>query len=174
MHEQAGNSQKAAEVLSDYLQVVSNDQQTRMLLASLYQRINENQKAISEYEKIIVATPDNVIAQNNLAWLYWLANSDKALNTAKKAHELAPDVAAVTDTYGWIMLHQGNKSDALKLVRQAVSKSPANPDMRYHLAKALADNGEREQAQKEVSRLLRDYSGFEEESAARTLTAELE
>ena len=78
------------------------------------------------------------------------------------------------DTYGWIMLHKGNKSKALDLIRKAVSRSPANPGIRYHLVKALADNGDKTQAKKEVSRLLRDYNGFEEETAARELAANLE
>jgi cytochrome c-type biogenesis protein CcmH/NrfG len=96
------------------------------------------------------------------------------LGTAEKAYRLTPENAAVIDTYGWIMLHQGDKKEALALIREAVSKSPTNPDIRYHLAQALADNGNREQAKKEVSRLLRDYGDFEEKSAATRLAETLE
>ena len=150
------------------------DHQNRLRLASLYQQIGQNTPAIEQYEKVDDAISGNVVALNNLAWLYWLENSSKALVTAEKAYQLAPDTAAVVDTYGWIMLHQGSKSKALDLIRKAVSYNPANPDIRYHLVKALADNGDKAQAKKEVSRLLRDYGDFEEETAARALAAKLE
>ena len=174
LHKQTGSTQKATIVIEEYLQTAPNDQQTRMLLASFYQQAGENGKAISEYEKVVAAAPANIVALNNLAWLYLLQNSDKALSTAEKAYQLAPKAPEVIDTYGWVMLNKGNQAEALKLIQDAISKSPANPDIRYHLAKALAENGNKEQAKKEVNRLLRDYSGFEEETAARILAAELE
>ena len=158
--------------MESYLQASPADHQSRLMLASLYQQSGDNAQAISHYEKIS-ATADNVVALNNLAWLYWLDNSDKALGAAERAYPPAPDAAAVVDTYGSIMLHQGNKSKALDLIRKAISSRPANPDIRYHLAKALVLNGDKAQAKKEVDRLLRDYSGFEEEMAAKTLAAEL-
>lgn len=174
LHEQAGNTQGATRVLAEYLQAAPNDHQTRTLLASLHQRAGANEKAIGEYEKIVTAAPSNVIALNNLAWLYLLQGSDKALSTAEKAYQLAPNAPEVIDTYGWIMLKEGNKQKALKLIQAAISKSPANPDIRYHYAKALAENGDNEQAKKEVNRLLRDYNDFEEETAAKALAATLE
>ena len=173
LYQAAGKPQQATQTMETYLESVPTDHQSRMMLASLYQQAGKNAQAISHYETITSAI-DNVIVLNNLSWLYWLEKSDKALPTAKKAHQLAPDAAAVIDTYGWIMLHRGDKSEALKLIRQASSKNPTNPDIRYHLAKAFAMNGDKVQAKKEVDRLLRDYSGFEEESAAKTLATELQ
>jgi putative PEP-CTERM system TPR-repeat lipoprotein len=173
LYQNAGKPQQATQTMETYLESAPADHQSRMALASLYQQTGKNAQAISHYETI-TSVADNVIVLNNLSWLYWLEKSDKALATAKKAHQLAPDAAAVIDTYGWIMLHQGDKSEALKLISQAISKSPANPDIRYHLAKALAMNGDKTQAKKEVDRLLRDYSNFEEEEAAKTLATELQ
>lgn len=163
----------AAKVLVEYLSVFPNDHINRITLASIYQRLNNNQQAIAEFEKVTASTNDNVIVLNNLAWLYWLENDSRALKVAKQAVQLAPKSGEVKDTYGWIMLHQGNKKKALNMLHSAVSLNPENPDIRYHLSKALLENGDREQARKELIRLLRDYSGFEEESAARTLAASL-
>jgi len=173
IYEQAGKSQQAAETLETYLQSAPTDHKTRLRLASHYQQMGNNTLAIKHYEKIAADT-SNVITFNNLAWLYWIEKSNKALGTAEKAYQLAPDSAAVIDTYGWIMLHQGSKSKALKLIRKATSLSPTNPDIRYHLAKALTDNGDKVQAKKEVTRLLRDYENYEEEAAARKLASALE
>ena len=172
--EHTGDNQGAAEVYVEYLAVFPNDHQSRLKLASIYQRLNNNQQAIAEFEKVTASINDNVLALNNLAWLYWLENDSRALDVAKQASQLAPKRGEVMDTYGWIMLHQGNKKDALEVLHSAVSLKPENPDIRYHLSKALLENGDREQASKELEHLLRDYSGFEEESAARTLAASLD
>jgi len=173
LYQDSDKPQQAIQLMESYLQATPGDHKSRLALASLYQQAGNNIQAIVHYETIASAA-DNVIVLNNLSWLYWLENSSKALPTAQKAHQLAPGAAAVIDTYGWIMLHQGDKSGALKLIRQAISKNPTNPDIRYHLAKALTMNGDKTQAKKEVDRLLRDYSGFEEESAARSLATELQ
>lgn len=172
LYQQADMDQLAAQTMESYLLKAPGDHQSRLQLASLYQQMGSNKQAIAHYETVTAVT-ENVVALNNLAWLYWLDNSDKALATAAQAYQLAPEAAAVADTYGWIMLHQGDKTKALKLIRTALASLPANPDIRYHLAKALAVNGDKAQAKKEVNRLLRDYSGFEEEPAAKTLAAEL-
>jgi len=172
LYQQADQPQLATQTMERYLQISPADHKNRLMLASLYQQRGDNAQAISHYEKIS-ASVDSVVALNNLAWLYWLDNSDKALSAAEKAYQLAPDAAAVIDTYGWIMLHHGDKAKALELIRKAISSSPANPDIRYHLAKALDVNGDKAQAKKEVNRLLRDYSGFEEEMAAKILATEL-
>jgi Tfp pilus assembly protein PilF len=165
-------SQQATQTMETYLQTAPADHQSRLQLASLYQKMGSNKQAITHYETITTAI-EHVVALNNLAWLYWLDNSDKALATAAKAYQLMPEQAAITDTYGWIMLHKGDKSKALELIRKAISSNPTNPDIRYHLAKALDVNGDKAQAKKVVDRLLRDYSGFEEEAAAKVLAAEL-
>jgi len=44
-----------------------------------------------------------------------------------------------------MMPHQGGKSKALLLIRKAILSSPANPDIHYHLAKALGVNDDKTQ-----------------------------
>ncbi|EGH00032.1 TPR repeat protein [gamma proteobacterium IMCC2047] len=92
---------------------------------------------------------------------------------AKKSNELAGDRPEVIDTYGWILLHNGDKKKALTLLQDSVSKAPENPDIRYHLAQAMYDNGKYQQSKKELDRLLRDYSGFSEQAAAAKLLTKL-
>lgn len=173
LYQETGEPVQARQTLETYLEAVPGDYNQRLKLASLYQQANNRTEAIKHYE-LIAKDVDNLVVLNNLAWLYWLENSSNALATAKKAHQMSPDTPEVTDTYGWIMLHLGNQAEAVKLIQEAATKRPANPDIRYHLAKALAETGNKAQAKKEITRLLRDYSGFEEEPAAKALAAELE
>jgi len=166
--------QKTTRVLTEYLAEFPDDIDIRLKLAGTYQQLAQNKKAINQYEAIIKQVSDNHAVLNNLAWLYWLEGDERSLETAQKAYQLAPDDSAISDTYGWIMLHKGDKKDALSIIQATVFRAPASPDIRYHLAKALSANGKKDQALKEVSRLLRDYSGFEEENAAKQLLSTLE
>lgn len=174
LYYQSNQLQKATQALTEYLAEFPNDTNNRLRLASTYQQLEQNKEAAEQYETVIEQENENLAALNNLAWLYWLEEDKRSLEIAQKAYQLAPDDSAVADTYGWIMLHKGNKKDALSIIQSTAFRVPANPDIRYHLAKALYANGKKDQAHKEVSRLLRDYSGFEEENAAKQLLLTLE
>ena len=117
--------------------------------------------------------PNNPVVLNNLAWLYWLKQDQRSLDYAERALAVAPDKAEIADTLGWIMLHMGDKKKALEIIRDAASKAPTMPEIRYHLAVALHKNNQNEQAKKELTRLLRDYPGFSEEQSAKQLLNEM-
>jgi thioredoxin-like negative regulator of GroEL len=52
-------------------------------------------------------------------------------------------------------------------------RAPGSAEIRYHLAVALSENGEKERARKELERLLRDTADFPERVRAEALLAEL-
>ena len=97
----------------------------------------------------------------------------RSLNMAKKAYEQAVDSPEIEDTYGWILLQSGEKKRALLHLQNSASKAPGNPDIRYHLAKAMYDNGQHQRAKKELDRLLHDFSGFSEQASAEELSEKL-
>lgn len=165
--------QAVADRLALYLEAAPRDANNKLRLASVYQRLAQNQKAMALYEQVLELAPENGIILNNLAWLYWQIQDARSLDYARRAHQAEPDRAEIIDTLGWIMLHMGDKNEALDLIRQAATKAPTNPEIRYHLAVALNQNGQKEQAKKELTRLLRDYSGFSEEEAAKELLSQL-
>jgi Flp pilus assembly protein TadD len=163
----------AVKLLEQFLQTYPADNYARLKLAAHYQQLGLNTKAINQYEQLVEVLPDNVLVLNNLSWLYWLEGDASALDTAAKAFQIASDNPDIADTYGWIMLHEGNKREALEILQAAASNAPHKPGIRYHLAQALADNGRHEQAQKELSRLLRDYPAFEQKGDALILQEKL-
>ena len=59
-------------------------------------------------------------------------------------------------------------------LEQAVSNAPENPDIRYHLAVALAKAGDKERAKDELSSILQSDRQFRERAAALALQKELE
>ncbi|TXL12614.1 hypothetical protein BMR04_15280, partial [Methylococcaceae bacterium HT3] len=85
-------------------------------IALLYQSENNNKSAINHYQKILAINPENILALNNLAWLYSIEKNPAALATAKKAYDLAPTVATVADTYGYILFQQGEAERAVKIL----------------------------------------------------------
>jgi Flp pilus assembly protein TadD len=56
----------------------------------------------------------------------------KALTLAKRATELAPQNAAILDTYGWILHLSGNHLEAKKHIQQALKLAPNSQDIKKH------------------------------------------
>ncbi|GAA0340619.1 hypothetical protein GCM10009092_01370 [Bowmanella denitrificans] len=90
---------------------------------------------------------DSPVFLNNLA--YYLIDSDlnQALAYAKRANELAPQVAQFNDTLGWIYAKSGQPQQALPLLREAQVRDNDNAQILYHLAYTLALLGEIQQAE---------------------------
>lgn len=172
----SGSGQLAlgAEKLQRYLIEVPNDNASRFRLAAAYQQLDMRPKAIEQYELLYEQMPNNAILLNNLAWLYWIEKDGRSLDYAQQAHEAAPDNPAITDTLGWLMLHDGDAEKALDFIQQAASQAPTNPEIRYHLAVALSKNNQKSEAEKELKRLLRDYGSFPESENAKKLLEELQ
>ena len=77
------------------------------------------------------------------------------------------------DTLGWILVSQGNAQRGLPLIQQAYSKQPDNLSLHYHLASALARNGDRARAIVEFERLLGRGQRFPEEQEEQSLLKQL-
>ena len=108
-------------------------------IAVLFQAVNYQQKgdqsnAISGYEKVLKVAPDNVMALNNLGWIYFEKGDDAALKLLKKASELAPESAAVLDSYGWVLAKNGQVDEGLAYLEKANKLSPETQEIADHLA----------------------------------------
>ena len=125
-------STKAVETLEHYLTIDENDNRIKTMLASIHLEGDTN-KAIKVYEDVIIKQPTNIVAHNNLAWLYSeQGKSEQALKHAKEAFRLAPHVANIVDTYGQVLLKSGDKAAALKYASQA-SKIAEGKDVAIQL-----------------------------------------
>src|SRR5690606_17611729 len=124
------------------------------VLASSYLESGKYPQAIAAYEALIGPDSEDAISLNNLAWLYQQTNDKRDVPTARAAYKLKPDVAAIADTYGWILLSRGEKAEALDILQKAAGMAPASADIRYHFAKALAENGKKDAALREAQSVL--------------------
>lgn len=135
-------------LLETYLSHSESDR-IRALLASLYLNGDE-EKALIEYEKIIKTQPNNIVINNNLAWLYMKnGEHDKAVIHAKKAYELAPKNANVVDTYSQTLLKSGNKRLALDTAENAFKLSDGKDiDILLNYSEVLIANSRNNEAKK--------------------------
>ncbi|SJM89677.1 conserved exported hypothetical protein [Crenothrix polyspora] len=142
-------------------------------LATLYQQQNNLIQAQLHYEAILNRQADNPLALNNLAWLYSQQNNPKSLELAKKAYTLAPDAAAITDTYGYILLKQGQTKEALSMLEKATASAPKDNDMQFHLAQAHVANDDKQKAIEILENIIKSEQAFSEKSAAEKLLSQL-
>jgi tetratricopeptide (TPR) repeat protein len=119
--------------LDNWLEINPNSVAATLYKAINYQQAMQKTKAIAEYEKVIEAMPNNVMALNNLGWIYFEKNDDRSLTLLKKAVELAPENAAVLDSYGWVLAKNGKKQEGLKFLEKAHALAPDQAEIKAHL-----------------------------------------
>ena len=149
------NPKQAIQLLKGELSKNKNNLAIKFKLAAIYQKTEDYNLAIKEYESIRLKTKSNAIVLNNLAWAYSQKNSQKkALELSKQAFEIAPNSSAVADTYGYILLKNGYKQESLKVLKQAVALSPKEAEIQMHLAEAYAANQYKSEAREILQQLI--------------------
>jgi putative PEP-CTERM system TPR-repeat lipoprotein len=168
-----GNAKEADARLVQWLEDQPNNVPARAYLAASYRRAGLNKQAIEQYQLVLKADPKNILALNDLAWLYQQEKDPRALTTAEQAYQLQPDNAHVLDTLGWILVERGKTTDGLELLRKAAEKSPASTGIRYHWAATLAKSGDSARARIELADLLAKNKTFPEREEVQALLKQL-
>lgn len=158
---QAGNPQEAEKLLRDWLKAHPNDVEVRLSLGIVLQNAGQEREAILEYEEVLKRQPKNAIALNNLAGSYLESGDPRALKTGERAYRVDPKNPAVMDTYGWILVQNGEPGKGLPLLEQAAPRLQDAPEVRYHLAVAKLKSGHVRAGRKELSELLASGEPFE-------------
>jgi cellulose synthase operon protein C len=157
-----------------WLEESPDDLTARAMLADHYLTLGDHAAAIAEYEKLIASAPDNPLVLNNLAWLYGEAGNPRAVELARRAHELVPDNANIADTLGWILHKRGDNAEALELLAGAVAAAPQAGDIRYRYAEVLAATGDKAGAMREARLVLADTGAANYHEPAQKLLNRLE
>lgn len=145
----------------------------RVFLAQIYQVDGNDQDAVSEYQRVLEIAPDDPIALNNLAWMYFVSGDSRARELAQKAYVIAPENSFVVDTLGWILVQQGDVEDGVKLLQVAVERSNNRPVILYHLAAGLAKLGKNDDARRTLEQALREGGEFASREDAEELFLQL-
>jgi len=122
---------------------------------------NNLDAAADYYHRVLAIRPDEPVAANNLAAIY----ADYGKGNAEEAMRLAQDVArrypsepGFADTLGWVYYRKGLYRDAVEQLQRAVAGSAKrnadNSLYRWHLGAALAKNGDKTGARRELQKSL--------------------
>lgn len=152
---------KATEFLLAWLKKHPNDTKSLQNLGATYQDQGLNNKAIQIYEKLLKLEATNIVALNNLAWLYLLSNNPEALSLAEQAYKLNPENAGIQDTYGWILTQKGQHEKGLRLIEQAMKQLSEIKEVRYHHAVALLKSGKVNEGSTRLKKLLLSEETFD-------------
>jgi putative PEP-CTERM system TPR-repeat lipoprotein len=107
------------------------------------------EKAESLYKQLLIETNESVATLNNIAWFYYTQQrSIEGKAYANLAVKKAPELAAVHNTLGVILLELGDLSKASQHLQTAVNIEPQNDKYKIWLAKSFIENGDHALASK--------------------------
>lgn len=165
---------KPYQSLEAWLKDHPDDLTLRIVLGGAYQDEGRFEAAISQYDLVLKARPDDVTALNNRAWAAHKLKQPDAVKYAERAYGHAADNPAVMDTYGWLLVETGDAKRGLALLQDAVAKAPHLAEVRYHMAVGLHKAGRNAEAKTELKRVLEMDANFPEADKARSLLSELD
>lgn len=169
----AGDMAKAVVILDKWQKGHPDSIAVLRTIADADRQLGNYVAARAAYEKVLKLQPDNGQVLNNLALTAQAQNDKAATGFAERAYALRPNDPAVIDTLGWLLFQQGQLDRALALLRDARLRNSADPEIRYHLAAALAKTGRKAEAREEIAQALRSNVAFTGVEDARKLQAEL-
>ncbi len=169
---QAGRHDEAIEGLRSWLVRQPGDAMAMDLLGDAYVEQGELGLALRYYEQAISMSGDNPPLLNDLSWVRHALGLPDAAEAAKRAYTMAP-LPEIADTLGWILTREGEIKGGLPLLREALGARPDNPTIRYHLAFALAEDEQLEEAEATLASLVDDQRPFAEREEALALWQKL-
>lgn len=169
----AGKGSEAIGVLARWVRRTPDDDISRLYLATAFRNAGRTQDALQHLNYLLSRNPKNALALNELAITQQRLKDPRAQESAERAYEINP-APAIADTLAMIHLEKGDKRRALELLDKAVESGTSNPEILYHHALALAQNGQNAKAKETLRRLLSSKQPFPQESEARALLSRLQ
>jgi tetratricopeptide (TPR) repeat protein len=162
-----GEDHKALEEYQAALKVAPKFAEAQVRIGVIHERGKRYADAERAYLAAVEANPKFAVAYNNLAWMAAdrKAKLDDALAWARKAVDLAPNVAGYQDTLGWVHRARGELDKAVAVLEKAASIKPEQAQIVYHLGLVYADKGKSAEAVKAFNQALalkKDFPGSED------------
>ena len=168
---------QAVQVIQAGLKANPDSEELHMLLASAYSTQGQIDHAITAYDGALRLNPRNVLAANNLAVLLVDYKGDP--QNLQKAFALSRDFEKdvphplFLDTLGWVRFKMGQQDEALRLMKDAVAKSPEVPTLNYHLGMAYYQSGKTAEARAYLSKALKSAEAFQGRQEAEQILSQM-
>ena len=103
-------------------------------LANVYEKTGQLDRAEETYQRLLKIDPSNILALNNLAYLYARLDKklDDALLLAMKVKEGAPNDPDIFDTLGMIHLKKGSLLLSRQYLEKAIAGAPNDAGINFH------------------------------------------
>ena len=156
----AAKSPATTELSSGDMELILSQQPddlvTRMLLGESYEKEGAFGKAVATYEEALRLNPKLLSATAKLAQLHAgpLQASDKALEFARKARELAPNDPKIVGILGSAAYQTGNFTWAYSLLQESARRLPKDAEVLQDFAWAAYSLGKVSEARQAMERLL--------------------
>lgn len=167
------NSGEAVKAYEQGLQALPDDVDLMTRLAGLSEKLGDFNRAIGLYEKVIEASPDNLLASNNLAAL--LVEHRKDPESLARAKELVAKFESsqhpgFMDTVAWVSYQAGDIDKSVQLLEKINQMAPNVPIFQYHLGMAYYKKGDNVNAKELLGKAVANGSEFSgREQAEKTL-----
>ena len=127
-----------------------------LMLAVLYEQVNDYDRAIERYRRVLALVPKEPVSLNNLAYALAVHKNapEEALPIAQQAYEASGGTASSADTLGWVYYLLGKHDEAEKLLDEGASRAPGNAEIQLHLAHNLAALGRGDAARAALAKSL--------------------
>ncbi len=169
----AGKTEQGEARIREWLAASPGDILTRRHFAySLMQR-GKYAPAIAQYRLVLERRPKDALALNNVAWAMSKLKDPAAVRYARQAYELNPGDAATADTLAQILIEGGDLPGGLEILQKAVAAAPAEREIRYHFAQALAKSGDKAKAIAQLESVVGSGAKFPQEAEAIALLKQL-
>lgn len=126
------------------------------------------------YREMLVALPDHVSANNNIAWCLMHQKKPGALAYAEKASRQAPKSTSVLDTLASALADAGQVTKALELQKKVVATEPVLPEVRLNLARIAIQAGDKKLARAELEKLAYEGDKFSAQAEVAQLLRSLQ
>jgi putative PEP-CTERM system TPR-repeat lipoprotein len=164
----------AIKLLESWLKDHPEDEGISFALADVYEKSNQPDRAIKQYEKMLELNEHQELALNNLAWHLRETQSDRALVYARRAVELNPKSANAQDTLAMVLLEKGMYPEAERAIERALKEAPQNPSIRYHSALIARAQGQTKEAITLLTELGQLQQTFPEQAEAAAVLLQLQ
>lgn len=119
-----------------------------LMQASALEEANRWPEARTVLQQALTIAPEQPLLLNFLGYAKLQRGEDVAAAEAmiRKANELAPNDASITDSLGWAQFKLGKVDQAILTLQTAAEKDPEQAEIREHLGDALYTSGRRLEA----------------------------
>ena len=174
-----GDVESASGHLADWLDRKPEDVRVRSLLAEVLIVGGRLEQATAQLNTIVQAFPEHEDSLNKLANLSDMAGRrEEAVEFAKRAASRPAPTAATLDTYGWLLVQQGDLENGIAQLERAAGRreelgAADRASLDYHLAAAHSRSGNVRRAVELLTGLLATRQPFPERKDAEALELQL-